>query len=190
MTPVWAVIPTNGRDVFWEALQAASGQCHGVIVVVNNVFEMDSVPGVRVVPSESPSNIHVWWNTGLDAVPSGAHALVLNDDCVLGPGSVQALSEALDTSTSEIAHPYVPDGRERISGWCWMLRAGSALRADESFGWAGDDDLARRADGVVAVPGVLLEHRFPNQFTVSRPELSSQASLDMHLFHTKWGYRP
>lgn len=191
MTDVWAVIPTNGRDVFWESLSAAAGQCHQVIVVANNGFGMDSVPGVRPIVSDDPSNIHVWWNTGLNAVPSDAHALVLNDDCILGPGSVQRLSDALASSTAEIAHPHVPDGRERIAGWCWMLRAGSTLRADESFGWwAGDDDLERRANGVVAVPGIPLEHRFPNQFTVARPELSAQAGRDMEHYRTKWGSLP
>lgn len=188
MTAVTAVIPTNGRPVFWESLSAAASQCAEVIVVTNSGFRMDQAPGVRVVPSDSPSNIHTWWNTGLDAAPATAHVLVLNDDCILGENTVHQLSAALDRGNAELAYPHVADGRERIAGWCWMLRAGSALRADENFGWWwGDDDLERRAAGAVAVPGLMVEHRFPNQFTVSRPDLQAQAGRDYETFTRKWG---
>lgn len=188
VSSVWAVIPTNGRDVFWEALYAAASQCDGVIVVANNGFEMRDDHHVRVISSDNPSNIHRWWNAGMDVVPHDAHTLVLNDDCILGPNAVQQLSAALDASGAEIAHPHVPDGRERIAGWCWMLRAGSTLRADETFGWWwGDDDLQRRAAGVIAVGGIDVEHRFPNQFTVTRPDLQAQAGHDRETFLHKWG---
>lgn len=188
MTDVWAVIPTHGRPVFWDALNAAVDQCERVIVVANNGFTMDEVPGVRVIPSEHPSNIHVWWNTGLDAVPAEAHSLVINDDCILGPKAVERLSTALEVSGAEISHPRVRDGRERIAGWCWMLRAGSKLRADESFGWWwGDDDLQRRAAGLAAVEGIMVEHRYPNLLTNITPGLSEQTGRDLGTFLRKWG---
>lgn len=185
MTDVWAVIPTQGRPVFREAIKAAADQCARVIVVSNGGFEMDETSGVTVVPDSGPVNIHRWWNTGLDLVPDDAHALVINDDCILGPGAVGRLVESLERTESELVYPYYGG---RFAGWCWLMAAGSVLRADEDFvWWYGDDDLVRRARNPLSVMWVNLEHRYPNVMTNTTPALEAQTAVDAETYRAKWG---
>lgn len=188
MTEVWAVVPTQGRPVFQDCLKAAVDQCDQVVVVANGGFRMEETPGVTVVGYDGPVNIQAWWNAGLGKVPSGAHALVINDDCVLGPGAVDRLRDAAEHMEAEIVFPYYGG---RFAGWCWLRSAGSTLMADEDFvWWCGDNDIHRRARLALPVTGVDVEHRHPDELTNASPDLVRQAGLDVAHFRAKWGTNP
>lgn len=177
---------------------------------------------------EQPPNLSRLWNIGLDwaawlddygndVMPEYATAdyavAVLNDDVVLPPGLLELLAAELDNHHVDIAFPgprgekcYVhqhktqPPGLERrMTGWCFTVRGGSGLRADERLRWwCGDDDLERQAAtqrGTVRVslPGSMasgLVHRHPDQSTAASPELQEQTHRDMATFVKKWGFRP
>lgn len=205
--PTYAVVPTEGRPCLHDCLAAVRDQVDLAVLVVNNGYTGMDAGAVGVLQDPGADrNISRWWNIGLDAVAVLArnkqldrwNVLVLNDDTVMHPGSVAALTDGLRRHDgAQLAYPgdreqvFTVPGPDRITGWCFALRGEGALRADENLvWWAGDNDLdwrARQAGGTVTVPEVSHTHLYPNGYTVARPELSDQAGRDMARFAEKWG---
>lgn len=203
--PTWAVVPSEGRACLHDCLTSIRGQVDGIVLVANGSYTAADVSGVIVVEDTAPDrNISRWWNLGLDRlVQLGLmewNALVLNDDTVLRPGAVHRLADALRRHHAALAHPGTAErlltepGPERITGWCFMLRGESGLRADESMAWwYGDNDLhwrAAQSGGALAVPGVDIFHTDPNGYTNRIPALAEQAGRDRATFLARWGRLP
>lgn len=134
---------------------------------------------------------------------------ILNDDVVLPPEFLSTLAQELISHDVDIAFPG-PVGSEclvnrhksppgvdrRMTGWCFVVRGSSGLRADERLRWwCGDDDLELSAlhhgRGTVRVGGTIshgLVHRYPDQSTTG--VLREQTNRDMDTFVKKWGRRP
>lgn len=224
MSPrAWAVVPSNGRPHLDDLIASLVGQVYDVIVVANNwqrdehptVLDSSGLP-VQVVSGHDEPNISRWWNLGLDVVAqhtgwlgdSEWDALVVNDDVVCPPGFVGALSGRMRATSAVLAYPDQAGGQQeilhtgaapvplsqRITGYAFMLRGESGLRADEDFvWWAGDDDIGIRAQaqgGALLVPGIPVEHRAPDVQTNASPVLTAQTARDMDTFVAKWGVRP
>lgn len=196
---VWAVIPSAGRPYIGRCLDAVEDQVDGVVIVANDGYDHLDDECV-VVEYGGPVNISRWWNLGLDEVPDGSDVLILNDDTVMYPGSVDALATGLRSSGASLAFPGTclrrlsPGDPERITGWCFMLSSRSRLRADESLvWWYGDNDLdwrARQEHGSVTVPWIAHDHLDPNGYTNRVPSLAAQTSVDRQTFFDKWGHLP
>jgi hypothetical protein len=201
-----------------DLIASLADQVEDVIVVANNWQRSHQLTGppVQVADGGDDQNISRWWNVGLDIVAGHAHwagdgewnALVVNDDVVCPPGFVDTLSERMRATSAVLAYPDQAGGRteilhteaapvplsQRITGYAFMLRGETGLRADEDFvWWAGDDDLglqAQAAGGALLVPGIPVQHRAPDVQTNASPELTAQTCRDMDTFLTKWGVRP
>lgn len=170
---------------------------------------------------EQPPNLSRLWNIGLDWAwkLDGSReyddewaVAVLNDDVVLPKGFLWTMAEELTNHQVDISFPgqvgqrchvnrqktRAPGLGLRMTGWCFMVRGSSGLRADERLRWwCGDDDLERSAAvhgrGTVRfelTPGQAagLVHRYPDQST--RGELAAQTNKDMDTYVAKWGDRP
>lgn len=205
--PTWVVVPSEGRPCLYECLAAVRGQSDGVVLVTNRGYTgADSGPVTVVKDADPDRNISRWWNIGLDAVARRcAHreiprwnVVVINDDTVMAPGSVETLVSGLRRYPgAQLAfcgpkeRLLTAPGPDRITGWCFAVRGEGGLRADESLKWwAGDNSLdwsARAAGGSVIVPDVEHTHLYPNGYTVANRQLSEQAGRDMELFVQKWG---
>ena len=151
-------------------------------------------------------NISRWWNLGISEIRERLwdrpewDVLVINDDTVMGPGSVDALQSGLRTHMASLAFPgpreqlLYPGAPERITGWCFMLRGEQGMELDESYAWwAGDNDLdvrARRKSGSLMVPGVQVQHTAPNAYTNHIPGLAEQAGRDVEHFRQRYGSLP
>ncbi|MDJ1137910.1 glycosyltransferase family 2 protein [Streptomyces iconiensis] len=214
--PTWAVIPSDGRPYLADCLSSLSGQVDGIVVVANGPLRESGVPGtVTVEDTGTDRNISRWWNLGLAAVEHEAqrvraprwNALVVNDDIIAPPNLAISLAAALRSTGAALAYPSQHDNEarlhteaapvpleHRITGYAWMLRGETQLRADETLvWWYGDDDLdwrARTAGGAALVPGCAVEHRAPNGYTTAFPELAGQAGRDRATFITKWQQAP
>lgn len=174
---------------------------------------------------EQPPNLSRLWNIGLDwaarrfdPIPEcraqridDYAVAILNDDVLLPPGFLNLMARELEAHKTDIAFPgrvgerchvnnsHMPPGvHMRMTGWCFVVRGSSGLRADERLRWwCGDDDLERSAAmhgrGVVRV-GLTAEqakgllHKYPDQSTAG--VLREQTARDMATFVTKWGCRP
>lgn len=174
---------------------------------------------------EQPPNLSRLWNIGLDwanlleqeqqRMPHNMlqdyAVAILNDDVVLPPRLLHHLADELTYHDVDIACPgttglqcYVNKGDPfpgvglRLTGWCFVVRGSSGLRADESLRWwCGDDDLQAQAvengRGTVAIklnPDMAagLRHKHPDQSTTG--VLAEQTHKDMATFVAKWGQRP
>ncbi|MFF0055696.1 glycosyltransferase family 2 protein [Streptomyces microflavus] len=163
-----------------------------------------------------PPNISLLWNIGLELAEHSRQftgrercdVVVLNSDVIVPSGWVDALSEAMRSTTAILAYPDQFGGqqqilhtkaepvdlRQRITGYAYMLRGEAGLQLDESMAWwASDDDLdwrAREAGGALLVPGIPVQHLRPNGSMQERPELEAQAGRDMETFRAKWGKTP
>lgn len=220
----WAVVPSNGRRYLDDLITSLIGQVYDVIVVANTwerdgsptLLESAGLPVCVVEDEREGRNISRWWNLGLDTVARHAgwlgetewDVLVVNDDVVCPPGFVETLSSRMRATTAVCAYPDQAGGRQeilhtepgpvplgqRITGYAFLLRGETGLRADESLmWWAGDDDIdwsARRQGGALLVPGIPVEHRAPDVQTNASPVLTAQAGRDMDTFAAKWGARP
>ena len=220
MTLAFAVVPSNGRPVLDECLAAIGDQVDTVILIGNNWQRDRGVSSSGAFVSNDydygDQNISRWWNYGLDKAERLARyrgaaewdVAVLNDDAIIPPGWVETLSSRMRATTAVCAYPDQSGGQQeilhtgaapvplsqRITGYAFMLRGESGLRADEDFvWWAGDDDLGLRAQqqgGALLVPGIPVEHRAPDVQTNASPVLSAQTCRDMDTFVAKWGVRP
>ncbi|MFD4596705.1 glycosyltransferase family 2 protein [Streptomyces sp. NPDC058464] len=171
---------------------------------------------------QDPPNISKLWNLGLDWVAADIQrlqdrggsgwetwdVLVVNDDVVCPPDFVHTLGKRMRATGAAMAYPDQAGGSEeilhtepgpvplgqRITGYAFMLRGETGLRADESLAWwFGDDDLdwrARQQSGALLVPGIPVEHRAPDVQTNARPELVEQTRRDRETFINRWGKAP
>lgn len=218
MIPTFAVIPSNGRPVLDECLEAIGKQVDATFLIAN---DWQRSPGVDALDAYvtvycGDPNISCWWNHGLNKAAALARSCsydewnvaIINDDAIAPPGWVETLSTAMRSTPAVLAYPDQCGGRElilhtvagpvdlrqRITGYAYMLRGEAGLRLDESMAWHySDDDLdwqAREAGGALLVPGIPVEHRAPNVQTNARPELVKQAARDRETFITKWGRAP
>jgi glycosyltransferase involved in cell wall biosynthesis len=200
--PTYAVIPTRGRDTLDECLVAVGDQVDAVIVVDTEGKFGRHLPGwaaVEYIRDLGPRNISHWWNQGIKRANRLAwqeceatewNIVVLNDDVIVPSGWVSAMTSALRAGTADLA--YVA-AWHKITGYAYMLRGESGLRADESLvWWYGDDDLefqARTAGGVVRVHAPV-DHRYPDRDTNADPELLAQTQIDAKTFEAKWSRLP
>lgn len=198
-------------------------QVYDVIVVANNwqrpepAHRLESLGlPVVVVDGGDDRNISRWWNVGLDLAAQHAgwlgdtewNTVVVNDDVIVPAGWVDSMSTAMRSTPAVLAYPDQCGGRERIlhtkagpidlrqriTGYAFMLRGETGLRADESMAWWFSDDSidweAREMGGALLMPGLAVEHRSPNGSMQERPELETQAGRDRQTFITKWGKAP
>lgn len=169
-------------------------------------------PTMLICDNREPKNISRWWNVGLAMAESWNKGLthyedepgdfvvaVLNDDIKIKNGFVQRLADAIFHYDAAGAAPdlwgwpnervYKQPSGSPMPGFAFALRGSKGLRADESLvWWYGDNDLSwqvMEAGGLVTVPGLYLEHLYPNQSTVG--ELAEQAGRDRETFWLKWG---
>ncbi len=203
MSPVWAVIPSEGRSMLHDCIASLRGQVDHIIVVANGGYDGSDLEGVTVVRDDSTDrNISRWWNLGIKAVPESStwNTLVLNDDVVMGPGSVRRLALGLRWSTCVLAFPGHADltlktrTPDRITGWCFMLCGEVGVLADEDFvWWYGDNDLdwrCRELGGARMVSAVDVKHLDPNGYTNRNPDLAQRSGVDRQVFLDKWGHLP
>lgn len=176
---------------------------------------------------EQPPNLSRLWNLGLQwaadryrmyydrlnklGLSDEYGVAVLNDDVLLSPGLLTTLATNLIRHDVDIAFPGPVGSKDfvnrelpfpgtalRMTGWCFMVRGSSGLRANENLRWwCGDDDLqaqaVTRGRGSVRV-GLRdfevagLQHRYPDQSTTGA--LREQANADMQTFVAEWGQHP
>jgi hypothetical protein len=118
--PIYAVLPTKGRDCLRPCLEALLPQVDLVFMVKTGsapVFAEDHPKVVVIEDLEQPLNISRWWNRGLHAARDTAklagHAewdvLVVNDD-VIAPGHLTTSLRSALRGTREHAGGYVYPG--------------------------------------------------------------------------------
>jgi GT2 family glycosyltransferase len=218
------VVPSNGRPYLDDLIASLVSQVYDVIVIANtwqrdgspSLLETSGLPVCVVEDEREDRNISRWWNLGLDLAARHAgwlgdtewDVLVVNDDVVCPPGFVETLSARMRATPAACAYPDQSGGQQeilhtraepvplsqRITGYAFLLRGETGLRADEDFvWWAGDDDIdyrAREQGGALLVPGIPVEHRAPDVQTNASPVLTAQTCRDMDTFVSKWGARP
>lgn len=198
MIPTYAIIPSRGRDTLDECIDAIEPQVTAVILVDTSADGLH-YPQLEIRRDKHPRNISRWWNDGIIRANRLAwqdhHAkewnhVVLNDDVIVPAGWVDTMNTALRTGTADLAYPNM---WHKITGYAFMLRAETGIRADEDLvWWFGDDDIeyqARQRGGVVAVHAPV-DHRYPDHQTQADAELVAQTDLDAKTFVAKWGRMP
>lgn len=212
MKLTFAVIPTHDRPAELRQTISSLDLPPERILVIDNA-STPPVAGVAaqvVRDEEQPPNISRLWNIGLDwaheqAAGEKYAVAVLNDDLVLPPGFLDAMTGALNRYGAAIAYPDRsgdnPDWHNteqgpvlkphRMTGYAFVVDGQANLRADERFRWwYGDDDLewrAQAAGGTVRVGGVTVEHLYSNASTYGSPVLNAQTEVDAQSFIAKWG---
>jgi hypothetical protein len=208
--PVYAVIPSYGRDCLLDCLDSLADQVDAIFLVQTREFAIRSHPKLICLwPDASRGlNISEWWNMGIAAAAKmaaghpGWDVLVANDDVVAAPGAVAALSGPLRETAASLACPPRPEhaaawsspqllGEEGqhglISGWFFLLRGEEGLLADSRLRWwYGDNDLeqqARRKGGMVVVPACRVVNRFPGGHDHL---MAAEIARDREIFTQKW----
>lgn len=209
-----AVVPTTGRGILWDCLDAIRPQVDHVILVAHRCSPagLDEPWRISIKPyMQRVPNISAMWNLGLEEAEKRARGdfdvAVLNDDAIVPSGWFDDVSAAMHevgavagsrdqtgvlrgTQTYLTAKPIPLE--HRLSGFAFILDGRARLRADEQFQWwYGDDDLdwrARESGGVVKVPGDPVDHRYPGGTTVG--QLALIAGEDRQRFESKWGMTP
>jgi glycosyltransferase involved in cell wall biosynthesis len=135
---------------------------------------------------------------------------VFNDDAIVPPGWFDAVATplrehptAVVACTPAYGDPYrppllkaVPDGDlyNRMTPWAFVTKGEVGLRGDERLRWWwGDtrfDFEARRAGGVLHVPGPQVVNARANQATNANPALGEQAGRDRAMFEQIEGRCP
>lgn len=207
-----AVIPTTGRGILWECLDAIRGQVDHVILVAHRCKPKVGTPTRTTVLTylARVPNISLMWNLGLIHAERNTvgpfDVAVLNDDAIVPSNWFAEVTEAMREAgavagsrdqTGVLRSPHVYTEPKavplefRLSGYAFILDGTARLRLDEQFQWwYGDDDLdwrAREAGGVVKVPGEPVDHRYPGGTTVG--ELAQIAGEDRERFKAKWSGR-
>lgn len=204
--PVYATLPTFGRDCLTPCLEALLPQVDHLFMVrtVPDDVPYQDHPQVTLIDAAPyTKNISWWWNLGIDAAAQaaadGGHKrwdmLVVNDDVIVPPDLVAKLSEGVRSSWDASPALAYPDqggwgwhlatdqaDPSRVAGYCFLLRGELGITADERLKWwFGDNALdldARARGGSVRVPGCAVQHLHPSGTTVASAELSAQTHLD------------
>lgn len=217
--PTYAIIPTNGRECFERALASVYHQVDRVFVIEGGPdakllhprgeFDYDFT-----VIREPELNISKWWNLGLHVIADRArqnrtqrwNVVIINDDVILPPGWVKKVAEmmrSMNVAAASTGNPnpipalHTQPGpvnlMTRLQGFAFMLAGERGVRANEQLKWYFSDDhvdwLSRQKGGVLSIPGLQVEHLYPNgQVT---PEIQEQIAKDAHTFTQYWnGMRP
>lgn len=215
MTNYWAVIPSCCRETELRELTSRLLEDDVSVVIIDTGLpfpfgsEMMTYPGVHLIcDGYAPKNISRWWNTGLRYVSeqemgnAGDYVVaVLNDDVVVPRDFVKSLGFALEDGVAVAVPDVYNVGYRRVTslndgprmpGFAFAMRGDNLIFADETLQWwYGDNDIdwqARGRGGVVFVPGVNIQHIYPNSTTVG--ELAEQAGRDRETFVAKWGRAP
>ena len=194
MIPSYAVVPSYGRECLGECLEALLPQVGRVFLVQTREFEPPvTAANLTCLPwAGGERNISAWWNLGLDAAgedADGPHdVLIINDDAIAPPHLIASLSMAMRAGTAALAYPAIP-GREWITGWCFMLRGETGIRADPQFAWwYSDDDVclqAKAAGGVARAYGCEVTHLHPGGHD---QVMQAHTGADQELYDAKWDY--
>jgi hypothetical protein len=209
----FCIIPTNGRPCLKECIEAIRWQVDEVVLV-------EGGPDAQMLASEFPIirepdlNISKWWNLGLNLIEGKARdkgqvqwdVAVLNDDAIVPPGWMDAVSSAMReqkaaagcSGGTAVPHQVLhqepgPVGLiTRMKGFAFVLAGEKGLRANEKLTWYFSDDhvdwMARKLGGMVMVPGLGVDHLHPNaQMT---PQMQAQVAQDAADFYGYWGMRP
>ena len=209
------VIPTRDRPEAFTRCLAAIGPQVDLVVVVAHMNPSYVLAGPRyrtqMLPyEEDPPNISRMWNLGLRCVNrrnySDYDVAVLNDDAIVPPDWFDTITAAMRKTGAAAGFALSPGQHAPIlhtqpgptnlhtvmTGWAFILDGDKHLYADEQFEWwYGDTSLdweARTKGGVVGVPGLPMEHLYPNSTTVG--ELAVIAGEDRQRFAAKWGQVP
>ena len=191
----YAVVPSYGRECLGECLDALLPQAGRVFLVQTREFA-PPVTGdnLTCLPWRGTDlNISEWWNLGLDAAAQDAagqphDVLIINDDAIAPPHLIASLSTAMRAGTAALAYPAVP-GREWVTGWCFMLRGETGIRADPQFAWwYSDDDVclqAKAAGGVARAYGCEVPNLYPGGHD---QVMAAHTGADQALYNAKWDY--
>jgi glycosyltransferase involved in cell wall biosynthesis len=218
--PSYAIILTHNRpELLDRCVRAVHSQVTQLIVIDNASDPPASPPvldehaNVVLVDPTQPPNLARLWNWGFEVAAELAaeaqtgqwNLIVLCDDAIVPPGWVSIVTigmrvhHSVAACTGPVAAPLVktaPDNdlMHRMPGHAFALAGEAGLRADERMlWWWCDTDLdwrARRAGGMVMLPGPVVANERPNEYTVGRPELAEQAGRDGETFREIWGWRP
>ena len=208
---IYAVLPSDGRAFLDGCVDALLPEVDHLLLVRNGWFDrFDQARNPKITILDCFSGrqlpIHEWWNCGIDYARGhsrGEHhdVLVCNDDSLAPPGVARRMSERMRRTTAVMAsgpHPGSPhrglqQGRPRdahvlnVSGWFFMLRGETGLRADTRFGWwYGDTDLewrARMSGGVLLLDDCVVPNLKPDGHTAIMAETCAR---DAQLFAEKW----
>lgn len=197
MIPVCAVVPSYGRECLKGCLTSLFPQVDALVLVQTRWFPIELHPKLFTIPwylLNLELNISEWWNAGIDAaaVMFGQpewNVLIVNDDVIAPPDLADALGTAMRREGADLAWPPDPGGRRAglITGWCFMLRGESGIRADPELRWYhGDDDLylqAKARGGVISVDGCPVTHLHPGGHDQLMRE---QIGKDADYFGRKW----
>lgn len=174
-------IPTRGdHPDLLAGIIAASGLPAERIVIVATRVGTPDFDGATMLHDYGPTNIHRWWNKGIDHLERAgcARVAVLNDDVSIATDFLSTLAAAMDDTGATLTHP----GFGAMTGWAWMLNLAHGVRPDESFmWWWGDNDLWMRAaavGGIVACPTAAITHHTPNKATAESPVLQELIERD------------
>ena len=213
-----AVIITHNRPALLRQCVAAIQPQVDTVIVIDNASEPPAAPlaqyGVILIREmRQPPNIAAMWNRGIDAVNAVcgcSFVAFLCDDAIVPPGWFDAVTDAMvETRTVAGCSSPFPDAHHgpvvktkpdddlygRMCGWAFVLDVSTGIRADESMQWWWcDTDVdwqARAKGGMVMVNGrYAVPNHLPNDFTLSRPELSERTGADAAAFVAKWGSKP
>jgi hypothetical protein len=195
--PVYAVVPSYGRECLKECLNSLINQVDLLFLIQTRDFPVPPHPRLACLPWDSSRelNISEWWNIGIKfaAVTANGRAewdvLIVNDDVVAPPHLAAALSSGMREMKADLAWPPAAAGPRvgTVTGWCFMLRGESGIMADPQFHWwHGDDDIylqALHAGGVTQVEGCQVRHLHPGGHD---RQMAARTALDTEFFRKKW----
>lgn len=212
--PTYAIIPTNGRECFYDCLNTVTKQVDRVYVVEGGPGAKltDAGPGYGLdfsVVREPEINISRWWNLGLSLIADRVrgqvnkwNVAIINDDAIIHQDWVAEVGRHMrdmGAAAASSGNPYPVralhtqpgpvDLSTRLQGFAFMLAGEKGVRANEQLKWYFSDDhvdwLSRQQGGVLSIPGYPVKHLYPNgQVT---PELQEQIAKDAEAFSAYWG---
>lgn len=215
--PRYAIIPSNRRPCLERCLDAIEPQVDMMFVLDTSGSSASGRFKDHHYTLADPGDINIsrWWNVGLEAAqrhvkhqasPSPKwDVAIINDDVIVPEGWFDAVSGAMRQmgvaaacsggtggmpvlNTQPVAVPL----HTRMQGFAFIVAGELGLRANEALRWYFTDDYmdweSRKLGGVVMIPGMHVEHLYPNgQLT---PELLAQTAADAQTFVDIYGRRP
>lgn len=160
-------------------------------------------------------NISRWWNQGfnlaerVNSLSDGAKkeydVAVLNDDVIVPPGWFDAVSGKMRDMRAAAGCSGGPGNMPvfhtqpgpvpldtRLQGFAYVVAGEKGIKANEELRWYFSDDWidweSRRNGGVVMIPGLHVNHLYPNQQMTG--ELHQFSAEDAIKFQAMWGMMP